>query len=51
VDHQERDESKVIGCLAFTNIIKSVFLSCFLGYKLDEKEINNGYMTEAVKKN
>ncbi|WP_312430733.1 GNAT family N-acetyltransferase [Lacrimispora sp.] len=44
------EEDKVIGALAFNNIVKGVFLSCFLGYNLDKDEINMGYMTEAVKK-
>jgi ribosomal-protein-alanine N-acetyltransferase len=37
-----------LGNLAFTNIIKGAFLSCFLGYKMDQAYINKGYMTEAV---
>ena len=39
-----------IGNLAFTNIVKGVFLSCFLGYKLDHQYVNQGYMTEALEK-
>lgn len=39
-----------IGNLAFTNIVRGVFLSCFLGYKLDHHYINQGYMTEALTK-
>lgn len=44
------DESRTIGNLCFSNIIYGNFKSCFLGYKLDKDEINQGYMTEAVKK-
>lgn len=44
------NEEKIIGSLSFTNIMRGAFLSCFLGYKLDEKEINHGYMTESIKK-
>ena len=44
------NEEKIIGCLGFTNIKRAAFLSCFLGYKLDGQEINQGYMTEALKK-
>jgi len=40
---------KPLGTLALTNIIRGVFKSCFLGYKMDEDEINKGYMTEAIK--
>jgi ribosomal-protein-alanine N-acetyltransferase len=31
-------------------MVWGVFLSCYLGYKLDKDEINQGYMTEAIKK-
>lgn len=44
------DNKKVIGTLAFSNIVRGPFLSCFLGYKLDGGEINKGYMTEATQK-
>lgn len=44
------DEKRAIGTFGFTSIIKGAFWSCFLGYKLDGEEINNGYMTEALKK-
>lgn len=42
------DTSRVIGSIALNNIIRGCFQSCFLGYKLDKDEINNGYMTEAL---
>lgn len=41
---------KIIGTISFSNIIRGAFQSCFLGYKLDECEINKGYATEAVGK-
>jgi [ribosomal protein S5]-alanine N-acetyltransferase len=44
------NESRVIGCISFNNIVKGAFLSCHLGYKLDKDEINKGFITEAVKK-
>lgn len=44
------DENRTIGSIGFTNIAGGVFLSCFLGYKLDKEEVNQGYMTEAIKK-
>ena len=44
------NEDKIIGSLAFSNIIYGAFLSCFVGYKLDSNEINKGYMTEALNK-
>jgi ribosomal-protein-alanine N-acetyltransferase len=37
-----------IGLVVANNIIRGIFDSAFLGYKLDKDEINKGYMTEAV---
>lgn len=39
-----------IGNFAFTNIVHGVFLSCFLGYKLDKAYVRQGYMKEALVK-
>lgn len=47
---KKEDESKVIGAFSFNNIIRGAFLSCYLGYNLDGQEINQGYMTEALRK-
>lgn len=47
---KKEDESKIIGTIGFSNIVRGAFLSCYLGYKLDKDEINKGYMTEAIKK-
>jgi len=47
---KKEDPDKVIGTVGFTNIVRGAFLSCYLGYKLDEEEINKGYMTEAISK-
>ncbi len=44
------DPGRIIGTVGFNNIIRGAFLSCHLGYGLDKDEINNGYMTEALKK-
>jgi ribosomal-protein-alanine N-acetyltransferase len=46
----DEEGGRVIGTIAFNNIVWGAFLSCFLGYKLDKDEINNGYITEALKK-
>ncbi len=40
--------NRIIGSVALSNIIRGVFQSAFIGYRLDEKEINKGYMTEAI---
>jgi ribosomal-protein-alanine N-acetyltransferase len=46
---KKSNPERIIGCISFTNMIRGAFLSCFLGYKLDEEEINMGYMTEALR--
>lgn len=44
------NKNKIIGSVGFSNIVRGVFLSCHLGYKLDKDEINKGYTTEAIEK-
>ncbi len=41
---------RLIGMVSFSNIVRGAFQSCHLGYRLDEQEINRGYMTEALRK-
>jgi [ribosomal protein S5]-alanine N-acetyltransferase len=43
-----KETNALIGKVGISNIIYGPFLSCFLGYKLSERYINNGYMTEAL---
>jgi ribosomal-protein-alanine N-acetyltransferase len=42
------DPKRVIGSLSFSGITRGSFLSCFMGYRLDEQERGKGYMPEAV---
>ncbi|MDF2805036.1 MAG: alanine acetyltransferase [Anaerocolumna sp.] len=35
--------------ISFSNIVRGAFLSCHLGYSLDEQYINQGYVTEAIR--
>jgi ribosomal-protein-alanine N-acetyltransferase len=44
----DRALERIIGELAFSNIVRGAFQSCFLGYKIDGAEANHGYMTEAL---
>lgn len=46
--YKKDNNQKLIGSVAFTNIVKGCFMSCNLGYKLDKDEINHGFMTEAI---
>lgn len=47
---KKNEQHRVIGSISFSSIEKGPFLSCYLGYKLDKDEINQGFMTEAVKR-
>jgi [ribosomal protein S5]-alanine N-acetyltransferase len=44
------DERKIIGCISFSLIVRGILQSCILGYKLDQDEINKGYISEGLKK-
>jgi [ribosomal protein S5]-alanine N-acetyltransferase len=39
-----------IGNIAFNNIVRGAFQSCHLGYQLDEREVNQGLITEALRR-
>jgi [ribosomal protein S5]-alanine N-acetyltransferase len=39
-----------IGNIGFNNIVRGAFQSCHLGYQLDQREINQGLMTEALRR-
>lgn len=41
---------EIIGSAALSNIVRGIFQSCHLGYKIDRDESNKGYMTEALRK-
>ncbi len=44
-----KGSQRLIGIVTLTEVVKSVFQSCWLGYYLDQEENGKGYMTEAVK--
>jgi Acetyltransferases, including N-acetylases of ribosomal proteins len=45
----KKDEpDRIIGSIALSNIVRGVFQSCHLGYRLDGEEANRGYMAEAL---
>ncbi|MCM1992195.1 GNAT family N-acetyltransferase [Oceanirhabdus seepicola] len=41
---------KIIGTICFSHIVKGFFLSCYVGYSIDNSETNKGYITEVLKK-
>lgn len=43
------EPDRVIGSVALSNIVRGAFQACHLGYRLDGKEQEKGYMTEAVR--
>ncbi len=45
---QDKNLSLPIGSIALTNIVKGVFKSCFIGYKMDQSFEGRGYMAEAI---
>lgn len=44
----KKGEKRTIGKVNFFNIRRSALQSCMAGYQMDEKESNNGYITEAL---
>ncbi|HET9221223.1 MAG TPA: GNAT family N-acetyltransferase [Roseiflexaceae bacterium] len=44
----DRAFERVVGDLAFSNIVRGAFQSCHLGYKIDGAESSRGLMTEAL---
>ncbi|TVX95346.1 GNAT family N-acetyltransferase [Cohnella terricola] len=47
---KQSDPERIIGSVSLSNIVRGVFLSCHVGYKLDARELNKGYMSEALEK-
>ncbi len=47
---KKSDAGKIIGSVAFDHIVRGAFLSCHLGYRLDEKETSRGYASEAIQR-
>lgn len=43
------EPSRIIGSIGLSNIVGGAFLSCHLGYRMDENEAGKGYMTEAMR--
>lgn len=45
---EDTDFKKIIGTVAFTNVVRGPLQSCFLGYNIDEEENGKGYASEAI---
>jgi [ribosomal protein S5]-alanine N-acetyltransferase len=48
--YYKTNPNRIIGSVSFSNIIKGIFQSCFLGYRIDEFETRKGIATEAIKR-
>ena len=44
-----KDKKKIVCACSYTNIIRGVFQSCFLGFSVDQTYEGMGYMSEAVR--
>jgi ribosomal-protein-alanine N-acetyltransferase len=45
---EDRTFERIVGDMAFSNIVRGAFQSCHLGYKIDGAESSRGLMTEAL---
>jgi ribosomal-protein-alanine N-acetyltransferase len=47
-ENEDIKYKNIIGVLTFSSIVKGPFLSCFVGYSIDNVFQNKGYMTQAL---
>lgn len=45
---EKNNPDQVIGTISFRNIVRPIYESCTVGYKMDRDYINRGYCTEAL---
>lgn len=45
---RKREPGRILGSVSLANLVRGVFLSAHLGYRLDVDETGKGYMSEAV---
>jgi len=45
---KKSDPETPIGTIALSSIVRGVFQSCFIGYKIDQDHTKQGYMSEAL---
>lgn len=46
--YRKAEPGMLCGYVALSNIVRRAFQSCFMGYQMDERWVDQGYMTEAV---
>ena len=46
----EKDNpSRIIGTVSYRNIVRPIYESCTIGYKMDQEFLNRGYCSEAIR--
>lgn len=46
----EKDNpTRIIGTVSYRNIVRPIYESCTIGYKMDQEFLNKGYCTEAIR--
>jgi ribosomal-protein-alanine N-acetyltransferase len=48
-DRATGDDGPLLGYVNFSEVVRGVFLACYMGYALDEQAQGLGYMTEACR--
>ena len=46
--YRKEEPERLCGYVALSNIVRAAFQSCFMGYQMGERWVDQGYMTEAV---
>lgn len=46
--YKHHEPGRIIGSVTLSNIVRGPFLSCTLGYRLDDSERNQGLVSEAI---
>ena len=47
---EKNHPDKILGDIHFSNVVRGIFQSCNVGYRLDENEQRKGYMREALQR-
>ena len=45
---EKGNPNQIIGTVSFRNIVKPIYESCTVGYKMDRDFVNMGYCSEAL---
>lgn len=45
----KNNPTEIIGTVSYRNIVRPIYESCTIGYKMDRNHVNKGYCSEAIK--